>query len=204
MTTSDAIGMQATGSQNAALSEGAVEEALHALRASLTLDVVFVAEFIEGQRVFRFVDGTPGAPAIEPGTGHDLEATFCQRVVDGRMPEFIPDVSKLGADVDVPPVPIRIGTHISTPVVLQDGSIFGTLCCFSTEPVPRVQQQDMATLKECAKLVALKLDRALAKGIRDPSPTQIRASRAAYASPVWRLRGAWTLNVSSQRSWLES
>jgi len=204
MTTSDAIGMQATGSQNAALSEGAVEEALHALRASLTLDVVFVAEFIEGQRVFRFVDGTPGAPAIEPGTGHDLEATFCQRVVDGRMPEFIPDVSKLGADVDVPPVPIRIGTHISTPVVLQDGSIFGTLCCFSTEPVPRVQQQDMATLKECAKLVALKLDQALAKGIRDPSPTQIRASRAAYASPVWRLRGAWNLNASSQRSWLES
>jgi hypothetical protein len=201
---SDALGMQATGSQHASLSEGDVEEALHALRESLKLDVVFVAEFVEGQRVFRFVDRAPDAPAIEPGSGHALEATFCLRVVDGRLPEFISDVSTLGADVDLPPVPIRIGTHISTPVVLQDGSIFGTLCCFSTEPVPLVQAQDMASLKACARLVARKLDEALARGVRDPSPTQMRASRAAYASPVWKLRSAWSLNANSQRNWLES
>lgn len=184
--------------------DGSVEDALHALREALKLDVVFVAEFVEGQRVFRFVDRAPDAPAIEPGTGHELEASFCLRVVDGRLPEFIPDVSQLSADLSLPSIPFRIGTHISTPVVLRNGSTFGTLCCFSLLPVPLEQEQDMAKLRACARLVARKVDQAMSEGFRDPTPSQLRASRAAYASPIWRLRGAWELNATAQRNWLAS
>ena len=184
--------------------EGAVEDVLHTLREALKLDVVFVAEFSEGQRVFRFVDRDPNAPDIPLGSGHELEASFCQRVVDGRLPEFIPDVAQLGPEVDVPPIPFRIGTHISTPVVLESGATFGTLCCFSLVPVPLTQEQDMATLRECARLVAAKLDLAATRGLKDPTPSEIRRSRAAYASPVWRLRGAWGLNADAQRGWLDS
>lgn len=192
-----------TGQSNS-LIDGAVEEVLRELRQRLKLDVVFVAEFVEGQRVFRFVDRNADAPAVEPGAAHDLEASFCLRVVDGRLPEFIPDVVKLGPEVDLPPVPFRLGTHISTPVRLKDGTTFGTLCCFSIAPNPLVQTQDVETLRHCAKLVALKLDRALSRGLSDPSPTQMRVAAAAYSSEIWKVGRAWELSSASQRAWLES
>ena len=195
-------------SSGALIASGAVEEILHALRVELQLDAVFVAQFIDGQRVFRFVDRDAAAPPFEPGLGHPLEASLCQRVVDGRLPEFIADVGQLGPEVDVPPLSFRMGTHIGTPVVLKDGSVFGTLCCFSLAPQPAVQPEDMATLRHCARLVARKLELADAHGLTDP-PADSRARgasapRAPYESAIWNLRGAWGLSQNAQRAWLDS
>jgi GAF domain-containing protein len=192
------------GSAAEPLADGAVEDVLHALRERLQLDVVFVAEFVEGQRVFRFVDRNPATPPIEAGAGNELEASFCVRVVDGRLPGFIPDVSQLGPEVDLPAIPFAIGTHLGTPVVLDDGRVFGTLCCFSLAPVPLRQEQDMATLRQCARLVARKLERAAAQGLGDPPPSQHPRRGKAYASPVWKLRGAWDLSADAQQAWLDS
>ena len=141
------------------LDPGAVEAVLHGLREQLDLDVVFVAEFAEGRRVFRFVDRHPDAPPVQDGTWHDLEASFCLRVVDGRLPEYIPDVGALGPEVDLPPVPFPIGTHLGTPVVLHDGSTYGTLCCFSLAAKPLMSDADLRLLRHCARLVARKIDR---------------------------------------------
>lgn len=186
-----------------AIAEGTVERVLHGLRERLGLDMVFVAEFTEGERVFRFVDRVPAVPPIEPGQSNELEESFCLRVADGRLPEFIADVAALGPDVDLPPVPFPIGTHLSTPVVLKDGSRFGTLCCFSLEPNPRVREDDLALLRQCARLVARKLDLALAAGLRDPPPSRLRAPDAAYASPIWSLGRQWELSADSRNAWLD-
>ena len=50
-----------------------------------------------------------------------------QRVVYGRMPEFIPNVAEF-ADIDtLPPISFEIGTYLSTPVLMNDGQVYGTL-----------------------------------------------------------------------------
>ncbi|MDE2080416.1 MAG: GAF domain-containing protein [Burkholderiales bacterium] len=187
-----------------ATADGVVESVLHALRERLALDVVFVAEFTGGQRVFRFVDRAPGALPVEPGTGHDLELSFCQRVVDGRLPELVRDVAALDPGVDLPPMPFRIGAHLGTPVVLGNGRIFGTLCCFSTAPRPDIDTRDLEALHHCARLVAHKLDAAAARGLADPPPGDAQERPAVYRSEVWNLHGSWSLNLGTQRAWLDA
>lgn len=153
------------------LVDHAVGEVLRALRQRLKLDVVFVSEFVDGQRVFRFVDRDAQAPRIEVGDSDSLEATFCHRIVEGRLPGFIADAGALGPDADVPRTPVRIGAHLSTPVVLASGRVYGTLCCFSTQPTVAEREQDMVLLHQCARLVASRLDRAQAARDHDAANT---------------------------------
>jgi GAF domain-containing protein len=141
------------------LIDGAVPEVLRLLRQHMQMDVVFVSEFTNGRRVFRHVDTAPGHDVIAAGQSDPLEETWCQRVVDGRLPELIHDATFLPAGA-VPPTPLRIGAHLSTPVVLKDGSVYGTLCCFSFSGNDRLTEQDLKKLRYTAKLTAAKIDRA--------------------------------------------
>ena len=177
----------ATADSSDALVDGSVNQVLRAVRDRLGLDVVFVSEFIEGRRMFRFVDRTGPGPAIEPGASDPLEATFCQRVVDGRLPGFIADAAHLPPGTDVPPVPFRIGTHLSTPIVLKDGRNYGTLCCFSSTPNPLLRESDLQLLKQSAQLVARKLELAKDRAIKEPPPEWKLEPTDTYESKVWKL-----------------
>lgn len=138
--------------------DAVIPEVLQLLRQRLQMDVVFVSEFVDGQRVFRFVDSGDGAPPLSVGDSGPLESSYCQRVVDGRLPEIVADLGRQpGANLETP---FPIGAHLSTPVVLPDGSTYGTVCCFSTAPNPQLQQRDLATLRSCAELVARKVEAA--------------------------------------------
>ncbi|MEO8153166.1 MAG: GAF domain-containing protein [Rhizobacter sp.] len=136
----------------------AVPEVLHLLREKMKMDVVFVSEFIDGQRVFRFVDRAADAPPLAAGDGSPLETSYCQRVVDGRLPELVIDAAALPASAGLPATPFRVGAHLSTPIVMRDGQTYGTLCCFSTAANPHLRQRDLDTLRMCAQLVARKID----------------------------------------------
>lgn len=91
-----------------------VTEVLSMLRHVLKMDAVFVAEFVDGHRVFRHVDAAADAPAISPGQSDPLEASWCQRVVDGRLPQLIPKVSELPDRDQLPAIPFEIGTYRHT------------------------------------------------------------------------------------------
>lgn len=131
-----------------------VSEVLRMLRHVLKMDAVFVAEFVDGHRVFRHVDVSPDAPQILPGQSDPLEASWCQRVVDGRLPQLIPKVAELPNRDQLPEIPFEIGTHLSTPVILKDGRIYGTLCCFSCSPNEDIRQNDLTNLRAVAAVLA--------------------------------------------------
>jgi hypothetical protein len=92
-----------------------VRQVLRMLRERLDMDVVFVSEFIDGKRVFRFVNTREGAPQIKPGESNPLEESVCQRIVDGRVPELVQDLGAIPAD-RLPAMPFRVGAHLSTPI----------------------------------------------------------------------------------------
>ncbi|MGE0496814.1 MAG: GAF domain-containing protein [Ramlibacter sp.] len=144
------------------LIDGAVPEVLRLLREHMQMDVVFVSEFTNGRRVFRHVDSAPGQAVIEAGQSDPLEQSWCQRVVDGRLPQLIHDATFLPAGA-APASPLRIGAHLSTPVVLRDGSVYGTLCCFSFTGNPDLSQRDLKKLQYTARLTAAKIDRGTAE-----------------------------------------
>ncbi len=137
-----------------------VPEVLRLLREKMHMDVVFVSEFHEGERVFRHVDSEPANAVIAAGDRGPLEESWCQRVVDGRMPPYIADASKDPATADLEKeLPFHIGTHISTPIVLKDGQVYGTLCCFSFSPTANPDPNDLKRLQFTAQLAAGKIDK---------------------------------------------
>jgi GAF domain-containing protein len=165
----------ATADASDELLDGAVSEVLALLRERLKMDVVFVSEFVDGERVFRYVDTERDRAMISPGDSNPLEETWCQRVVDGRIPELIPNVQAFPGKAQLPSTPFHIGTHISTPVLLGDGHVYGTLCCFSFSPHESIQERDLKNLKSVAILVARKIDKAHA---------QAEAEKKKKAEPV--------------------
>lgn len=150
----------ATADASDHLIDGSVGEVLKLLRARMKMDVVFVSEFIGGERVFRCVDQAPQHQMIAEGESEPLETSWCQRVVDGRMPELVPDVPAAQARGEVPASPLTIGTFLSTPIVLDSGQVYGTLCCFSFGINPMTTRQDVKTLRYTAQLTAAKINRA--------------------------------------------
>ena len=148
----------ATADSADAAIDRAVPEVLHQLREKMNMDVVFVSEFIDGRRVMRFVDRATGAPLVSAGDSGPLEESYCQRVVDGRLPELVADMAALPASMGLPAAPFRVGAHLSTPIVMPGGQTYGTLCCFSSGANDQLRKRDLDTLRLCAQLVARKID----------------------------------------------
>jgi GAF domain-containing protein len=167
----------ATADSSDELVDQSVSQVLRLLRERMKMDVVFVSEFTEGHRVLRHVAAAGDPPVANAGDAAPLEATWCQRVVDGRLPGFIADAKALPASAALlKDVPFPIGTHISTPIVLQNGDIYGTLCCFSFHPQDKPDPEDLKKLEFTARLAAQKLD-------------QRRVVRKAPESvPDWQLK----------------
>ena len=135
-----------------------VSQVLRLVRDRMHMDVVFVSEFTDGRRVFRQVANPPGQNLVAPGDSDPLEESWCQRVVDGRIPEMVPDTSKNPATAQLR-ARVPIGAHMSTPIVLKDGRVYGTLCGFNASPTDLWTPHDLKNLQYTARLVASKLDR---------------------------------------------
>ncbi|MEW6177015.1 MAG: EAL domain-containing protein [Pseudomonadota bacterium] len=123
-------------------------EALHAVRSHLGMEVAFIAEFSEGARVFRHVDGRTEHLVLCVGDSNPLEESYCQRVVDGRLPELINDATQLPAALELPVTrELPVGAHLSVPIRFSDGGVYGTFCCFSTRPDGSLNERDLNTLR---------------------------------------------------------
>jgi len=88
----------ATSDQSDVELDHSIGEVLRLLRERLHMDVVFVSEFVDGQRVFRRVEQSPGVNVIAEGEGAPLEESWCQRVVDRRLPQYIADAKRVRHD----------------------------------------------------------------------------------------------------------
>lgn len=148
----------ATAEYSDALIDQNVKDVLHGLREHLKMDVIFVSEIYNGQRMFKHVDHHADKALIETGGGSSLELSFCQCVLDGRLPPLVHDAAEHIESAKLPATPFRVGAHLSTPIILADGQIYGTLCCFSTEPDPSLRDTDLRKLALVAKHMARRID----------------------------------------------
>jgi diguanylate cyclase (GGDEF)-like protein len=135
-------------------------DALGAIRTYLQMDVGFISEFTEGRRIFRQVDSSNGSAPIQVGGSDALDDSYCQRVIDGRLPELIPDAFDFPAALKLPvtlALPVR--AHLSVPIHLQDGQIYGTFCCFSSTADRTLNDRDLDIMRMFADLVGRRIDK---------------------------------------------
>lgn len=152
-------------------------EALNSVRHHLRMDVAFIGEFRSGRRVFRHIEGNYRSMSLAVGKDNLLEETYCQRIVDGRLPELIrntaelPEAQTLSATHTYP-----IGAYISVPIHFSDGSLYGTFCCFSTRPDDTLEESDLETLRLFARFSGKVLERhALSEQQRNEKLGRIQA-----------------------------
>ncbi len=140
-----------------------VLDALCAIRLHLDMEVAFVAEFSAGRRRFRYVDSALENPPIAVGDSDPLELSYCQRVVDGRLPELMQDAQLIPAALELlVTTALPVGAHLSVPIRLSDGQIYGTFCCFSTRPNFTLGDRDLTIMHLFADFTSRQIDRELA------------------------------------------
>ena len=134
-------------------------DALRAIRTHLGMDVAFMSEFVGDERVFRVVDAELPACPVQVGDSGPLEESYCQRVVDGRLPELIHDAGALPAACELAVTStLPVGAHLSVPIRLSDGRVYGTLCCFSASADYSLNDRDLAMMRVFADLAAAQID----------------------------------------------
>jgi EAL domain-containing protein (putative c-di-GMP-specific phosphodiesterase class I) len=144
-------------------SEQQIAELLHTARRSLQLSVAFLSrmdgttqhlEVVDSNMPFFFKDGYQSAQ----------ESTFCQLVLDGKLPAVMPDMrtSPLAMSLPVARIP-RIRSYVTTPVVLSDGSLYGTLCAFGFTSDPELTTRDKSLMEVLAGAASVIIE----PGLRD-------------------------------------
>ncbi len=137
-----------------------VPDILHAIRQHLKMEVGFISEFINGQRMFRYVDSSWNKNPVRVGEGGPLEESYCQRVIDGRLPELINDAQVNPVATELPVTfDIPVGAHMSVPIRLSDGSVYGTFCCFSRSADTSLNLRDLSLMRVFAELAGKMIDR---------------------------------------------
>ena len=129
-------------------------------REHLGMEVSFVAECANGMETIRVVDGPSDSFGLRPGMSIPLEETYCQRLIEGRIPNLIPDTrSEPGVRDLAATSKAGIGSYVGVPIVFSDGRTFGTLCCLSHGPDDSLRERDVRFMKLLSNLVADELER---------------------------------------------
>ena len=137
-----------------------VSDILHAVRTHLKMEVAFVSEFTHGRRIFRYVDSSWPKNPVRVGEGGPLEESYCQRIVEGRMPELLADARTNSVAAELPETfSLPIGAHLSVPIRLSDGSVYGTFCCFSRHADLSLNYRDLNVMRVFAELAGKMIDR---------------------------------------------
>ncbi len=131
-----------------------IERLLALARDQLGLELAAIGEFEAGHVVWRYLDGEGAAFGMEAGGRIPLEESFCQGVVEGRLPELIRDAA---ADDRVRHLPITaaagVGAYLGVPITLPDGGLYGMLCCLSPRPAPDLGEGDVRLLRMVAGML---------------------------------------------------
>jgi EAL domain-containing protein (putative c-di-GMP-specific phosphodiesterase class I) len=122
------------------------------------MDVAYVAELRDGQRVFRFIEGEALPESIRVGAGDPAEETYAQLVVDGRLDGVVAVAAEDDRLKDLRETrEVGIGAFLGAPLRLADGRPYGAVCAFSHQP-STLDAQSARFLDSFANLISAQLE----------------------------------------------
>ena len=131
---------------------------LQTARTSLGMTVAFLSRLDGTTQTLEVVE-SPLPRQLADGHTQPQETTFCQAILDGRLPAVIPDVRRFPVAMRLPAARIpRIRSWVSAPVRLRDGSLYGTVCAFGFSPDPTLGRRDAVLMEVLAAAVSAVLE----------------------------------------------
>jgi len=186
-------GLIASMSQ-AAHQDGMVKRSLQAIRTHLDMEVAYVSEFVADRIVFREVDAPGLERMIKPGDSRSIDEVYCRHILQGRLPELIPDTAAEPMAAAMPIThAVPIGKHMSVPIRMADGSVYGMFCCLGFKADHSLHERDMQMMRVFAELAAFEISREIeaakmGKEKEDRIRTVIEKNQIAMVyQPIWDL-----------------
>jgi EAL domain-containing protein (putative c-di-GMP-specific phosphodiesterase class I) len=135
-----------------------VAELLRTAKSSLHLSVAFLSR-LDGETQHLEVVESSVPFLFKEGATQRQETTFCQAVLDGRLPAVMPDVRELPAAMRLPAARLpRIRSFVSVPVVLSDGSLYGTFCAAGLTSDKELTVRDKALMEVLAHAASVVIE----------------------------------------------
>ena len=132
-----------------------IADLLVTAKKSLDLSVAFLSR-LDGTTQHLEVVETSVPVLVQEGARVRQDTSFCQAILDGKLPAVIPDVTRYPEAMKLPSARIpRIRSYVSTPVHLSDGSLYGTFCAFGFRSDKELGKRDEALMKVLASAAAV-------------------------------------------------
>ena len=137
--------------------EQQIAQLLQTARRKLGLSVAFLSRIDATSRTMQVVESD--VAGLHDGYSGPRDSGFCLAVVEGRLPQVMPDARNFPDAVRLHPSGLpQIRAHVSVPVVLGDGSLYGTFCAFGVTTDPEVCPRDLALMEVLAEAAAMVIE----------------------------------------------
>jgi EAL domain-containing protein (putative c-di-GMP-specific phosphodiesterase class I) len=135
--------------------EQQLADLLTTAKRSLRLSVAFLTRMDGTTQHLEVVESS--VPFLfREGVTQRQETTFCQAILDGKLPAVIPNVTDHPEAMKLPAARLpRIRSYVSVPVVLSDGSMYGTFCAAGLTSDKQLTTRDQALMEVLAGAAAV-------------------------------------------------
>ena len=122
------------------------------------MDVAVLGEIHGGREVVRLLAGDAESFGLAAGGSLPVEETYCQRLLEGRLGNVVPDASsdEFVRDLELTRA-ARIGAYIGVPLTTLDARLY-ILCCLAHEQRPALGERDVVFLRGLAETIIRELD----------------------------------------------
>lgn len=152
--------------KNRSETEEQVAELLRTAKDSLGLSLTFMSRLDGRTQHLEVVESS--IPLFRDGQTQPQATSFCQAILDGRLPSVIPDVARLPEAKRLPAARFpRIRSYVSVPVRLSDGSLYGTFCAAGFTSDRGLAKRDQALMEVLASAAATIIEPGVRERERD-------------------------------------
>ena len=135
--------------------EQQIADLLQTARKSLRLSVAFLSR-LDGTTQHLEVVDTSVPFLFQEGYQQKQELTLCQAILDKKIPQVIPDLTAFPEAMKLPAARMpRLRSYVSVPVILSDGSLYGTFCAAGLTTDKDLTKRDKALMDVLASAAAV-------------------------------------------------
>lgn len=134
-----------------------VAELLQTAKDSLGLSLTFLSRLDGHTQHLEVVESA--LPFFHDGLTRPQATSFCQAILDGKLPNVIPNVAALPEAKRLPAAKFpRIRSFVSVPVTLSDGTLYGTFCAAGFAADKELAKRDQSLMEVLARAAATILE----------------------------------------------
>lgn len=146
--------------------ERQVADLLVIARDSLNLSLSFLTRMDGVTQHLEVVESV--LPLLfKDGNTQPQETSFCQAILDGKLPSVMPNVKDFPGAMKLPSAKWpRLRSFVSVPVVLSDGTTYGTFCAAGFTADKELTKRDKALMEVLAHAAAVIIEPGVREGAR--------------------------------------